>query len=173
MKKIIAIVGILALAAVISIPVLAQGPGSPRGRGMTGPWAGDPGAAPRYPFACDKLTDEQRNQLGMLQQKHFDETAEVRSQMWAKKAELNVMMNTSNPDLEKAKALQKEISDLRAKMAQERINIYAEAKKISPDLRFGRSWGRGKGLGPCDASYGQSMGRGWQRGGYGHGPCWN
>ena len=54
-------------------------------------------------------------------QKFFDETAAVRSQMVAKHSELNILMNTSNPDLEKAKALQKEISDLKGKMGQERI----------------------------------------------------
>jgi zinc resistance-associated protein len=99
--------------------------------------------------------------------------------MWAKKAELNVLMNTSNPDLEKAKALQKEISDLSAKMAQDRITLYAEAKKIDPDARFGQGWGRGKGFGPgpygggYGGGYGPGMGRGWHRGGPGQGPCWN
>lgn len=172
MKKILAIVGILALAAVIAVPVLAQGPGYARGRGMQGAWAGDPGAWPRYGWGAN-LTDEQRAQMDSLHQKFYDETAQVRSQMWAKQAELNVLMNTSNPDLEKARALQKEISDLKAKMAQERINLYAETKKIDPDARFAQGWGRGKGFGPRGGDYGPGMGRGWSQGGPGRGPCWN
>ena len=176
MKKILAVVGILALAAVVAVPVMAQGPGYGRGRQMQGYRGGDPEACPRYGWGYGNLTDEQRDQMDALHQKFFDQTAQVRSQMWAKKAELNVLMNTSNPDLEKARALQKEISDLRAKMAQERINLYAETKKIDPDARFGQGWGRGKGFGPgpCggnDGGYG--MGRGWHRGGPGQGPCWN
>ena len=173
MKKIFAIVGILALAAVIAVPVLAQGPGYGRGRHMQGSWGGDPGPCPRYGWGSGNWTDEQRAQMDALHQKFFDETAQVRSQMWGKKAELNVLMNTSNPDLEKAKALQKEISDLKAKMAQEQINLYAETKKIDPDARFGQGWGRGKGFGPGGGGYGSGMGRGWHRGGPGQGPCWN
>ena len=173
MKKIVAIAGVLALAAVIAVPVLAQGPGYAGGRGIMGPWAGDPGAGPRYGWAYDKMTDEQRSQLAELRQKHFDETAQVRTELRAKQAELHILMNTSNPDLEKARALQKELSDLKAKMGQERINLYGEARKINPDLRFGRGWGRGKGFGPCSEGYGPGMGRGGPRGGYGMGPRWN
>jgi zinc resistance-associated protein len=179
MKKILAIVGILALAAVIAVPVMAQGPGYGRGRHMQGYWGGDAGSCPWYGRGYENLTDEQREQMGALDQKFFDQTAQVRTQMWAKKAELNVLMNTSNPDLEKAKALQKEISDLSAKMAQDRITLYAEAKKIDPDARFGQGWGRGKGFGPgpygggYGGGYGPGMGRGWHRGGPGQGPCWN
>ena len=173
MKKIVAIAGVLALAAVIAVPVLAQGPGYARGRWMMGPGAGDPGVGPGYGWAYDRLTDEQRSQLAELRQKHFDETAQVRTELRAKQAELHILMNTSDPDLQKAKALQKEISDLRAKMGQERINLYGEARKISPDLRFGKGWGRGKGFGPCGEGYGPGMGRGGPRGGYGMGPRWN
>lgn len=176
MKKIIAMVGMLVFAAVIAIPVLAQGPGYGRGRPMQGNVGQEPGSCPRHGWGSGTLTDEQRAHMDALHQKFFDQTAQVRSQMWAKKAELNVLMNTSNPDLEKAKALQKEISDLKAKMAEERINLYTEAKKIDPDTRFGRGWGRGKGFGPgpCGGNYGgYGMGRGWHRGGPGQGPCWN
>jgi Spy/CpxP family protein refolding chaperone len=174
MKKMIAIVGILALAAVIAVPVLAQGPGYAGGRGMMGPRAGDSGMGSRYGWAYDKLTDEQRSQLAALRQKHFDETAQVRTELVAKQAELHILMNTSNPDLEKAKALQKEINDLQGKMGQERINLYIETKKINPEARFGGDWGRsGKRLGPCGEGYGPRMGRGRPGLGYGRGPCWN
>ena len=174
MKKTIAILGILALAAVIAMPVLAQGPGYARGRGMMGPGPGDPRVGPGYGWAYDRLTDEQRGQLAELRQKHFDETARLRTELRAKQAELHILMNTSNPDLEKAKALQKEISELQGKMSQERINLYGEARKITPDPGFGRGWGRGgKGFGPCGEGYGPAMGRGWHRGGFGMGPRWN
>lgn len=173
MKKILAVMGILALAAVIAAPVLAQGPGYGRGRGMMGPWSEDRGVGPRYGWGLENLTDEQRSQLASLRQKHFDETAQVRSQLWAKRAELKILMNTSNPDLEKARALQKEITELQGKMAQERITLHGEAKKINPEIGFGRGWGRWKGLGPCGEGYGPGMGRGWHRGGYGMGPRWN
>lgn len=173
MKKTLAIVGILALAAMIAVPVLAQGPGYGKGRYMQGSWGGDPGSCPRYGWGSRDLTDDQRSRMEALHQEFFDRTAQDRSQLWAKKAELNVFMNTSNPDLEKARALQKEISDLKAKMAQERLNLYAETRKIDPDARFGQGRGRGKGFGPRGGGQGPGMGRGWHRGGPGQGPRWN
>jgi zinc resistance-associated protein len=170
MKRALAIIGILALVAFIAVPVLAQAPGAGRGRMMQGYGPGGPGDCPRHGASDDKLTDEQRTQLDKLHQKFFDETAAVRSQLAAKHSELNILMNTSNPDLEKAKALQKEISDLKGKMGQERIKLFAEERKINPDARFGMGWGRGgmKSGGGMGMGYGRGMGRGM-----GAGPCWN
>lgn len=170
MKRALTIIGIVVLVAAITIPVMAQGPGTGRGRMMQGYGPGEPGDCPRYGARDDKLTDEQRTQLDKLHQKFFDETAAVRSQMATKHSELMILMNTSNPDLEKAKALQKEISDLRGKMGQERIKLFAEERKINPDARFGMGWGRGgmKGGGGMGMGCGRGMGRG-----FGGGPCWN
>jgi len=170
MKRALTIIGIVVLVAAITVPVMAQGPGTGRGRMMQGYGPGEPGDCPRYGAWDDKLTDEQRTQLDKLHQKLFDETAALRSQMAAKHSELMILMNTSNPDLEKAKALQKEISDLRGKMGQERIKQFAEERKINPDARFGMGWGRGgmKGGGGMGMGCGRGMGRG-----PGGGPCWN
>jgi len=174
MKRALAIVGILALAAVIAVPVLAQSQGEGRGRMMQGYGPGGPEDCPRHGAWDKKLTDEQRTQLDKLHQKFFDDTAALRSQLAAKHSELNILMNTSNPDLEKAKTLQKEISDLKGKMGQERIKLFGEERKINPDARFGMGWGHGgmKGGGPCGGGMGMGHGRGMGRG-PGGGPCWN
>jgi zinc resistance-associated protein len=142
MKRALTIIGIVLLMAAIAAPVVAQGPGLGRGRMMQGDGPGEPGTGPRWGWD-DKLTDEQRTQLDKLHQKFFDDTAAMRSQMAAKRSELHILMNTSNPDFEKAKALQKEISDLRGKMGQERIKLFAEERKINPEARYGMGWGRG------------------------------
>jgi zinc resistance-associated protein len=172
MKRALTGIGIMVLVAAIAIPVLAQGPGAGKGRMMQGYGPGDPANCPRYGAWEDKLTDEQRTQLDKVHQKFFDETAAVRSQMAAKHSELNILMNTSNPDLEKAKALQKEISDLKGKMAQERIRLFGEERKINPDARFGMGRGRGgmKGGSPCAGGMGHGHGMGRGPGG---GPRWN
>jgi Spy/CpxP family protein refolding chaperone len=172
MKRALTVIGIMVLVAAIAIPVLAQGPGAGRGRMMQGYGPGDPANCPRYAALDGKLTDEQRGQLDKLHQKFFDDTAAVRSQMVAKQSELNILMNTSNPDFEKAKALQKEISDLRGKMGQERIKLFAEERKINPDARFGMGRGSMKGGGPGGGGMGMGYGRGMGRG-FGGGPCWN
>jgi Spy/CpxP family protein refolding chaperone len=172
MKKIATLTAIMALVVALAVPALAQDPGWGRG-----PYVhAGPGYCPYYGGAyggsSSALTDEQRQQLDQVYQKFFDQTAQLRSQLWAKQSELNVLLSTSNPDPEKAKALQKEISDLRAKMSQERINLTLEARKISPEAGYGRGWGYGRGFGPMRGGYGPGMGYGMYRGGYGPGSCW-
>ena len=172
MKKILTVTGIIVLVAALAIPVLAQGPGMGRDRTMKGYGPGGPGDQPRYGAWDEKLTDEQKAQLDKLHQKFYDDTAQLRSQIAAKHSELNILMNTSNPDLEKAKGLQKEVSDLKGKMAQERINLQFEMRKINPDARFGMGHGRGMG-GPGRGMGGYGPGMGWHRGGHGQGTCCN
>ena len=117
------------------------------------------------------LTEEQRTQLDKLSQKFYDDTAQLKNEIWAKSAELNTLLNSSNPDADKAKALQKEISELRSKFAQARITFELETRKINPDQQFGR--GYGKGYGRHKGRGGPGMGYGQQMGGYGPGACWN
>jgi zinc resistance-associated protein len=172
MKKIATLAGIMVLLVALAVPALAQGPWSGRG-----PYAQvGPGYCPYYGGAYggpwSNLTEEQRQQLDQLYQKFFDQTSQLRSQLWEKQSELNVLLNASKPDPEKAKALQKEISDLRAKMSQDWINFTLEARKISPEAGYGRGWGYGRGLGPMAGGYGPGMGYGMHRGGYGPGYCW-
>ena len=83
------------------------------------------------------------------------------------------MLNSSTPDLEKAKALQGEISDLRAKLDEERLSYELEARKITPEPRSGKGYGRGY-YGHHMGGYGPHMGYGrHMMGGYGPESCWN
>jgi Spy/CpxP family protein refolding chaperone len=190
MKKILTIVGILGLAAVIAAPVMAQGPGWGRGRPMEGYGGGGPGYGWNNAAAGANLTDEQRTQLDNLYKKFYDNTADTRSQLWTKRGELNALLSSPNPDPEKAKAVQKDINDLRAKMAQDRLALNLEVQKINPDARYGNwgpgggyGYGRMGGYGPGMMGYGYGhmggygpgmMGNGYGRmGGYGPGACWN
>ena len=137
MKKTLTIIGILLLGAVIAVPVLAYGPGWGRGHHMTGYRGGSPGYCWRYDRGNENLTKEQSGQLDRLSKKFYDETAQLRNETWSKSAELDTLLNSPNPDAEKAKALQKEISGLKAKMAEMRINFELEKRKIAPEVRFG------------------------------------
>lgn len=170
MKKMLTLGGIALMIAALALPAFARGPGW--GGGPGGMRGGGPGYdCPNYGPAGANLTDEQRNQLSELGRKFSDNTAQLRSQMWAKRGEFQALMSSSSPDAEKAKALQKELSDLQAKMAQERLNYSLEQRKINPDARFGTGYGRGYGRG-----MGQGRGMGYGRhmgGGYGPGGCWN
>ena len=61
-----------------------------------------------------------------------DETSEVVSKICSQ-----------NPNLERAKALQREISDLRAELDQKELDYGLEAREIGPEKRLGSGYGRG------------------------------
>jgi zinc resistance-associated protein len=164
MKRLVTVLGIVMLVGAIATPVLAHGPGWGRGGHMMGPWGENPGYGYGYGRGYDRLTEDQRNQLDRLNRRFYDETAKLRSQLWEKSGELNTLLDSSNPDVDKARAIQKEISELRSKLDQARINFELDAGKITPDLRTGDGYGRGWGHHMGD--YGRHMG------GYGTGACW-
>ncbi|UCF82063.1 MAG: periplasmic heavy metal sensor [Desulfobacteraceae bacterium] len=161
MKKIVAIGGIIFLVAVIATYVLAHGPGRWGGSHMMGDW----GCSTGYYSQDEKLTDEQSNKMDELYQKFHDETVQLRNNIRTKSAELDVLLNSSEPDAGKAIALQKEISELKAKLAQERISYDLEARKIAPKGHYVRryaGWG-----GRHMEGYGHHMR------GHGLDMCWN
>ena len=158
MKRLVTILGILILVGAMAVPVLAYGPGWGRGRHMMGDWGGGPGYCRDYGRGDTNLSEEQRTQLDTLSQKYYGETSKLRNEIWTKRTELSLLLNAPNPDVEKARALQKEISDLKAQMDEKRLNFRLDARKINPDTPYGRGYG---------------MGYGRQRGGNGPGSCRN
>lgn len=178
MKRIITIVGIMALVGVLAAPALAYGPRRGGGDQMVGPWGGGKVNCPAYGRgwygdSISGITVEQRAELDNLHQKFFDETAQVRTDLFAKRGALRTLLQTSNPDEAKALTLQKEISDLKGKMAEAKIKYLFEARKIHPDARIG--WGghgRG-GYGRHMKGFGPGGGPARTGGGYGPRNCWN
>ncbi|RLF53697.1 MAG: hypothetical protein DRN37_11350 [Thermoplasmata archaeon] len=188
MKRLTIVLGVLMVIAAIAYPVFARGPGWGPGNRM---WGGPPGYCQGYGHGYGNLTDEQRSKLEALERKFYDETRDLRNELWAKAGELNTLLSGPDPDPDKAKALQREIGELRIKMAEKRLEYRLEARKIAPDAGFGKGYGRGfrKGYGPgmhgpgAGMGYGPGMpapgagrgfGQGWR--GYGPGPgayCWN
>lgn len=179
MKKMLTLGGIAVMIAALALPAFARGPGW--GGGPGGRWGGGQGYdCPNYGPSGANLTDEQRNQLSELEKKFYDNTAQLRTQIWAKRGEFRTLMSSPNPDPEKARALQNELNDLQAKMKQERLNYSLEERKINPDARYGAGYGRGYGRGGYSRGDGWGMGPGYGRGygrhmggGYGPGGCWN
>lgn len=167
MKRLVGIIGIVLLIGVTAAPLMAHGPGWERGdRGRY-----ERGGGPEnYPFpgsGYERLTDEQRAKLDTLYKQFYEEAMPLRDDFRAKRNELSAVLNAAEPDANKAKALQKEISDIQAKLAEKRVELAVEARKINPDIRFGRGYGH-----PM-RDYGHGKGRGWHRGNYGPGTYWN
>ncbi len=177
MKKMLTLGGIALLIAALAIPAFARGPGW--GGGYGGRWGGGPGYnCPGYGYGPSgaNLTDEQRNKLAELERNFYESTAQLRNQIWAKRGELQTLLNSPNPDPEKARTLRKELSDLQGKMAQERLALNLEERKIDPNAGFGGGYGRGYGRGSGRGGFGGPCpggGYGRMGGGYGAGGCWN
>ena len=178
MKRLIALLGILVLVGAIALPVLAHGPS--RGRGHMGQGGGQGyGPCGDYGPGAGNLTEEQRTQLDTLNKKFHDETAQLRNEMWTKSRELSTILNSANPDADKARALQKEITGLRSQLAEKRLDFELEERKVAPDARYGSGYGKsygkgyGRGYGHHKGGHGPGMGYGHHMGGYGPGgACW-
>jgi zinc resistance-associated protein len=156
MKKIATGLGIVLLVVALAIPVLAFGPGWGMGSRMGGDWGPGPGYCWGNGGNYSQPAPEQSAKLNELDRKFSEEMAGLRDRMWAKSAELDAVLNAPNPDIDKAKALQKEINDLRSAMADNQLNYEVEARKLSgTDAYAGR--------------YGGGYGRGMM--GYGRGGC--
>lgn len=170
MKKLLFALSGLFLVTILATSAFSWGPHRGGGGHMMGNWGGEYGNRGQYNYGYEVLTEEQRTELTELDKKFYDETAELRNKMWTKSTELNTLLNMENPDITKAKALQKEVNDLRSELDLKGLEYQVAARKIVPDTGLGRGYGRG---------YGKHMWGGGPGMGYGHhmrglGPetCW-
>lgn len=172
MRRVTTIIAVALVVGALAVPTFTWAHGWSRGHHMMGPW----GSGPEYCYGPERgyenLTQEQRSKLEQLDRKFYDETATLRDQIWEKSAELNALLNGYNPDSEKVKALQRELSDLRATLDEKQLTYELEIRKIIPEPRSGREYGRGY-HGRHMGGYGPHMGFGWHMGGFGPGSCWN
>jgi len=172
MKTLISIVGIALLSVLLIVPLAVWAHGWGVGGGhmmgnwgggpgyMMGNWGGGPGHYNQYDRGYTALNDKQQEQLEELNRRFYDNTRELRAKLWSKSAELNALLSETNPDTGKISKLQKEISDLQAKLDEKAVNNEIEARKIAPETRLGGGYGYGHMMG----GYGM---------GYGPGACWN
>jgi zinc resistance-associated protein len=116
------------------------------------------------------LTPEQREQMETERQAFFDATKNDRQDLYAKRLELRAEMAKSQPDLEKAKALQKAVTGLQGSLDQKRLNHIMAMRKINPDAGRGLMMG-GRGMGYHGDERGHH-GKGWKMG-YGPENCPN
>jgi Spy/CpxP family protein refolding chaperone len=145
--------GLALLYAAVAVPAFAYGPPACGWGGVYGP-----GYYQGYGPGYSNLTPDQMNKLDQLNQKFYNETTGLQNELWSKSDQLDALLNSSHPDPQKVKALQKEIGELRARLAEKRAQYNSEAQTIAPGA--GYAWGYGRGY------YGPWMGNG-------PGYCWN
>jgi len=155
MRKVLTTLGILVLVGFLTAPVFAHRYGG-------GKNYGGPGAGPCW-FEGEDLTDNQKAELDKLHQQFVDDTAKMREEIWNKSAELDTALNAADPDAKKVRTLQREISALKTKMSDKRVDFELQARKIAPNARSGRGYSKGYGRG-----YGHGYGMGRHHGPHGH-----
>ena len=163
MKKLVITLAIGLLITTLAIPVFARGRGWGMGGHMMGNRGGGSGSCGQYDRGYGYQNPEERTRQDQRGEAFYNDTAELRNQIRTKSGELDTLLNSPNPDPEKAKSLQKDISELRAKMDEKRLNYELEARKSAPGGSYGRGYDRG---------YGPQMRGFGSMGGYGQGRNW-
>lgn len=165
--------GVIVVTVIAAVGVFSANAFAWRGHGPGG-WGEGPCA--EGPYAAN-LSAEQLDQLKELRDAFFGATADLRREVHRKHLALRSELAGKTPDPAAAKALQQEISDLRAQLAEKRIDHLLAVKKIHPDAGFplmtgGGPGGRWMGEDFQDRGPGPGRGKGWHRGpGYGGGRC--
>ncbi|MDY6904632.1 MAG: periplasmic heavy metal sensor [Thermodesulfobacteriota bacterium] len=154
MKQLTSILGVILLIAAVAVPVMAWGPG----HHMMGYGGWDRGYNSGYAPA---LTAEQQDRLKTLNRQYYDETQELRTQLRVKNTALDAALSRTKPDISEVKAIQKDISRLRASLDKKSVEYEVEVGKIVPDNGRGR-FGFNH-MGPYHRGHGYA----------GHGYCWN
>jgi Spy/CpxP family protein refolding chaperone len=130
--------------------------------------------------AFGNLSEEDIKKLDEERQAFLEATKDLRREVYQKRLELASEMARQNPDPARAAAIQKEISDTKARLAQKHLDHLFRIRKINPDLGLGFRGGNHMGFdmmhpgimghggpgfrGYLDWPYGDSGG------GYGQGP---
>lgn len=151
-----AIYGALIAFAILAAPFAADarpfGPGSHGGYGMVG----------------NQLPQEKLEQLYAMRQEHRAAMQPLTEQLWSKQSLLEALSRNPKTDPKELTALVNEISDIRAKINQERDAFAAKAQKETGYAMPCEGYGmRGPGYGHHDR-----RGGGYHHGGYGRGCAW-
>ena len=112
------------------------------------------------------MSAEQYKAFGLQREAFIKETEALRAKLFDKTRELQRELDKDDPDVSKAAALQKEVSDFQAQLDQKRIEHMIAIRKIAPDQE--RGYARG---GPM-MGYGPQGGGPYMGYGPGGGYCW-
>jgi Spy/CpxP family protein refolding chaperone len=165
MRNSTVILGILMMAVAFAIPAYAIGGGMDGGGGMMGDqrsglldWFQNWRNGSEY----TNSRGEQWKQMEDLDQQHNEDSAYLKYQIQMKEKELDALLNSTDPDIEKVRALHRDIRDLRAEADQEQRNYELEAARINSGYQSGNGdgWssnGPGMGNGRRGMGYGGQM----------------
>jgi hypothetical protein len=97
----------------------------------------------------NKLSEEQIKAMNEKRKAFFDATEDLRHELYEREAELISVLAKKEPDAEKARAVQKEISALESQMHQKTLDHIIKMKKINPYCGRKACWLRDRDRGCC------------------------
>jgi len=90
-----------------------------------------------YGHMMGDMSKEQIMKLDKERDAFYKATEDLRQEIYQKELELRSELSRANPDAKKAASLQKEISELEARLNQKQIDHMIAVKKISPNAGRG------------------------------------
>ncbi len=110
-----------------------------------------PGSGPAR-MACQDISEEDRKKIDTAVKAFHKDTRDLHQQILSKKLALKSELVKTEPSPKLAMALQKELSDLKAQLAEKRLSHLLDIKKINPYA--GKNFwddcsGKGRGCGNC------------------------
>lgn len=120
-------------------------------RGYGGRMGGDGGRmmGPRYDCDDGDLASEDRAKLEEARGKFFDQTREMRRDLDEKRYEMEKELAQENPDRDRVKALQSDISKLRSAFDEKALEHRLEVRELIPQSARGRGYYGGNRGGYC------------------------
>ena len=134
--KIIVVVAIVGIVGFAATSFAGWGRGWGGGGdcgGQGGGWGQRGSAAPGYQ---GNLSDQDIDKLSKERQAFFADTREIREKRYQKELELRSEMAKQDPDVNKAVALQKEVSELEGQLNQKRVEQRIKMQKENPGKEF-------------------------------------
>jgi Spy/CpxP family protein refolding chaperone len=146
----------LLVAALLVLMGIAENATAARGMGY-----GHRGGCAGY---TGDLSEGDIKALSKERQAFFDDTRDLRQDMYQKRLELQSELAKKNPDAQKAAALQKDIAKFTAEFDQKRLDVILKMKKINPAIGRMGGWGAMNDDDDADCPYrgghhGRHMGR--------------
>lgn len=119
-----------------------RGPGSGGCGGPGGRWGG-------AGYGDTSLSAEQFKQMDEQRRAFFENTAELRQEIYQKDLHLRSELAKETPDTAQASRLRKELSQLEADLEQQRFDHMMAMRKINPGTSRGGYARNGSGFGNC------------------------
>lgn len=171
MRNLTVILGILILSVAFAIPAYAMGGGmgggGMGGSGITGNWGS--GLLDWFQNWRNGSGYSNSPRLGGQQmqelEKRHDDSAYLKFQIQMKEKELDALLKSNDPDIEKVRTIHKDIRELRAEADQEQRDYELEAGNMNSGYQSNNSDGWSS-YGPPGGNDSRGMGYGGQMGNY-------